>query len=478
MREFLLTAVCAACATWSASARAEVIQLAELEQRALANRPALARAQARTREAEAELRKASSAYYPQFAIKADSSIGPGRQLLRFGGTETAQGSNDENSYLVPGAAPLSKDNRKNAWVGYPRTGVELAASANLYDFGRTQAATAAGHEGHTAALAARELSEAELRSAVREGYLGWLLTSELARLAAGALHDASGRRERVAALIKEGVRPKGELTPARADELLAQLELERAQRDLGAARLALEHAVGAALTPSAEPDRALLEAEAQIPDATEHEARSRRALLQHFKAAKAQAAAQAKLNRPQLGIGASAGMRISTQNIFDVDTPDPNDVNKIGKREGVKNNVFPLYTAGLTLNIPLWDGGFTRAGADAARARADQAKADLEEFELDRRYSQSQAELEADSALQRLHTAQELVGVCAARLKDAEDGYELGASGIELIGQARGLLRRAQTEELLARTDHVAARLRMGARDASPAPAQRNEMPH
>jgi outer membrane protein TolC len=462
MRGFLVTAVWAACATWSASARAEVVKLEELERRAIANRPALAREQARTRVAEAELRKAASAYYPQFMIKADTSIGPGRQLLRVGGVEApGSANNDDGSYLVAGAAPLGNKNRTAALKGYPRTGVEFAASANLYDFGRTQAATAAGREAYAAALAGHALSEAELRGAVRESYLAWLLGSELSRLAAGALGEATARRERVAALIKEGVRPKGELTPARADELLAQLELERTQRDLKTARLALEHTVGAPLSSSAEPDRELLEASARVPDRSEHEEHSRRALLQRFKAAKAQAAAQATLNRPQLGIGASAGLRISTQDIFDVDTDAGND--KTGKLEegGPDTNVFPLYTAGLTLNIPLWDGGFTRAGVDAARARADEAKADLEEFEQDRRFSQSQAELDADSAQTRLRTAQELVTVCATRLKDAEDGYELGAASIEQIGQARGLLRRAQTEELLARADHVAARLRM-----------------
>jgi hypothetical protein len=51
--------------------------------------------------------------------------------------------------------------------------------------------------------------------------------------------------------------------------------------------------------------------------------------------------------------------------------------------------------------------------------------------------------------------------VCTDRLKDAEAGYELGASSIDLIAQARGLLRRAKTEALIARVDHAAARLRM-----------------
>jgi outer membrane protein len=455
--------VWAVCLAWSAGARAEVVRLEELEARALENRPALLREGARAQIAEAEMRKAASAYYPQFAIKADSSIGPGRQLLRVGGDE-----NNNGSYLVPGAAALTGDSKdtKNALRFFPRTGVELTASASLYDFGRTQAAAAAGRQGHAAALASGALTEAEIRAAVRESYLGWLLSSELVRLAAGALQESGARRERVASLIKEGVRPKGELTPARADELLAQLELERAQRDFASARLALEHTVGAPLQASAEPETELLQAQSKLPDRNEQDARSRRALLQRYKAASSQAAAQATLNRPQLGIGLAAGFRVSTQDIIDVDQPGSEDRAINEKRN---TQIFPLYTAGLTLTIPLWDGGYTRAGVDAARARADEAKADLEEFEKEREFTQSQAELDAESALTRLQTAQELVSVCAARLKDAEDGYELGASSIDLIGQARGMLRRARTEELLARADHAAARLRMVQRDGSPA---------
>lgn len=465
MRRAFVMAVWATCASWTLVVRAEIVRLDELETKALENRPALLREGARTRVAEAEARKAASAYYPHFAIRGDSSIGPGRQLLRVGS------ENEKGGYLVAGAAPLTDNNNntREAFRFFPRTALELTASANLYDFGRTQAATAAGREGHAAALASRSLTEAEIRGAVRESYLAWLLTSELVRLSAAALQEAGARRERVAALVKEGVRPKGELTPARADELLAQLELERAQRDLGSARLTLEYTVGTALSGSAEPDTELLEAESRLPDRSEQDARSRRALLQRYKAAKSQAAAQATLNRPQLGIGLTAGLRISTQSIFNVDK-ERLDSNERGAPESNGKNstqIFPLYTAGLTLNVPLWDGGFTRAGIDAARAHADEAKADLAEFENERAFTQSQAELDASSALGRLRTAEELVSVCAARLKDAEDGYDLGASSIELIGQARSLLRRAQTEALLARADHAAARLRMVQRDGS-----------
>jgi outer membrane protein TolC len=442
------------CSVLATGARAEVVSLATLEQNAISNRPALAREGARARAASADVEKAASAYYPQFVLRGTADVGPGRQLVRYPG-------DNGTSYYVAGAPDVKGGSQ--AYVPSTRTGLELNGSANLYDFGRTKAATEAARQSEAAARGGRDVTEAELREAVRESYLGWLLNHELKRRAEDALKEASARRERVSALIGEGVKPKGELTPARADELLTRLELQRAERDLEQARLVLSHQSGILLTPAHEPDVALLQVEASLPDQSSFEANRRRALMQRLKAAQAMADAQKTLNRPQLGVGLSAGVRTSTQQVI----PPPDTDEKIEK----KFKVFPLYGAGLTLNIPLWDGGHTRASAEGALARAEEARANLAEFEQERAFAQSQAELDRDSALTRLETAEELVTVCAARLKDAEDGYELGATSIDLIAQARSLLRRAETEALLARVDHASARLRMVRADAPSKPS-------
>lgn len=444
----LLIAMFGACVP--CAARAEVVSLETLEQAALKNRPALAREGARARAASADVEKAASAYYPQFSVRGTADVGPGRQLVIVGG-----------KYNVQGAPSVGNE---GAFQASTRSGLELNGSANLYDFGRTKAATAAARENEEAARSGRGVTEAELREAVRESYLSWLLNHELRRRAEDALKEASARRERVSALIGEGVKPKGELTPARADELLTQLELQRAERDLENARLVLSHQSGISLTPGHKPDVALLQVEASLPNQGSFEASRRRALMQRLKAAQALAEAQTKLNRPQLGVGISAGIRTSTQHVF--------DTQKAEQDTKPQFKAFPLYGAGLTLDIPLWDGGHTRASAEGALARAEEARANLAEFEQERLFAQSQAELDRDSALTRLKTAEELVSVCATRLKDAEDGYELGASSIDLIAQARSLLRRAETEALLARVDHAAARLRMARADsAAKAPA-------
>ena len=83
--------------------------------------------------------------------------------------------------------------------------------------------------------------------------------------------------------------------------------------------------------------------------------------------------------------------------------------------------------------------------------------------------AQREAQIDIDSARARLATSEELIAVCSARLADAEAGYELGVSSIDLIAQARSLLRRAKTEALLARVDHAAARMRMVRKDPSSA---------
>jgi outer membrane protein TolC len=445
----LLTAfLCAA----TGSARAEVVSLASLEQKALANRPALAREAARARAASADVDKAASAYYPQFALRGTTDVAPGRQLVAV------------DKYYVQGAPTVASVGGE-AFMPSSRTGLELSASANLYDFGRTKAATDAARQGAEAARQGSAVTEAEVLNAVRESYLSWLLAHELKRRAEDALKEASTRRERVSALIGEGVKPKGELTPARADELLTRLELQRAERDLEQARLVLSHQSGVALLRDDQPDVALLQIEASLPDQSSAESRQRSALMQRLKAAQAMAEAQKTLNRPQLGLGLSAGVRSSSQQIIPTGLEGDAEIKW-------RTKAFPLYGAGLTLNIPLWDGGNTRASAEGAAARAEEARANLAEFEQERAFAQSQAELDRDSALTRLQTADELVSVCATRLKDAEDGYELGASSIDLIAQARSLLRRAETEALLARVDHAAARLRMVRPDAPPARAE------
>jgi outer membrane protein TolC len=417
--------------------RAEVVYLPELEQRALVGRELLEIDAARVRGAAADAKKAEASRRPRFALKAESTLAPGRQLVQVFDTSAvdSEGRVNRNAspYLVQ-ATPSIKQG-SDAFELQLRNGLELSGQASLYDFGRSKAAIQAGRASEAAAKAGGAVTTSAIVRVVRVRYLSWLSAHQLARLAEQAAQEAAQRRERVASLIKEGVRPEGDLTPARADELLTKLELERAFGELQSARLALEHAVGSELSTTAEPDLALLE----VDDApiTPREDPEARALATQHSAALSLVRMHDKENAPDLSAAVSAG--VSNQD----------------------RNVFPLYGAALKLSVPLWDGGISNANVQAARARAAEIDARRRAHDREREQGVAQAALDAHNALSRLSTAEELIEVGSQRLEEAEEGYELGATGIDAISQARNLLRRAQTELLLAKVAHREARLRI-----------------
>jgi outer membrane protein len=418
-----------------------VVTLAALEQRALQNRPALAAGSARTRAAGAELEQARSAYYPTLALQAQSSLGPGRQLFTIDETCASTGMgcdpNGGDAVLVQGVREIDDD---DAFLPSVRSELDLELKSSLYDFGRTSAAVEAGRAQHASAQAEEDAARQAIVLGVRGAYLAWLGHSELLAIAESAATDAERRSQRVQSLIEEGARPKAELSIARADEMLAKLELQRARGALAAARLGVEHAVGSQLAAGAEPDRALLqtEAPAQAPRAGDDAAL--RALALKQRAASAVAQRLERADAPLLAGALSAGVRTQDK------------------------RVFPAYAVGLSFSLPLLDGGGADAGADAARARAGAIAAELQVEREQRRNDRDRAELDRDNARAQLETASALLEVVTQRVTEAEQSYELGATSLEPVAQARALLRRAQTEVVHARLAQAEAALRLSPR--------------
>ena len=229
---------------WCLPAQAEVVKLAELERTALVgNQHALDIDLARARGTDANVSLAASAYRPQVWLRAASTVVPGVQLVKV--------DEGKETYLVQGSQELGESGAFNANL---RNTAQIDAAAKIYDFGRTSAAVEAGRREHASAIAQADVTRTAIVKNVRAAYLGWLSASELSGFAGQAAQESLKRRERVEGLIREGARPGSELTPARADELLTRVELERAQGELASAVFALESAVGSALPADATPD--------------------------------------------------------------------------------------------------------------------------------------------------------------------------------------------------------------------------------
>jgi outer membrane protein TolC len=122
--------------------------------------------------------------------------------------------------------------------------------------------------------------------------------------------------------------------------------------------------------------------------------------------------------------------------------------------------IFPSYQVGVGLSIPIWDGGGSSASADATDARVDELRLRAEDAEAERNQQHAKAALEAEHALKRRATAEQLIEVCKARVNDTETGYAMGAMQFDQVQQARSMLRRAETELVMAKVARTQALLR------------------
>lgn len=415
----------------------QVITLAELERQAVLARPVIDANKAAVRGAQAEVERALSAYHPIVTLEGKTALSPGNVLRKLPCVPEPGESCETNYYVSATRGLIDQDGNLDldpaAFTPAVRYGLGVEARMSLYDFGRTSAAVAAGRAKRAAVQAQEDVTRLRIVKAVRGAYLAWLAAAELLSVTEVAASDARDRSARVTALIGEGMRPRADLTPVRSDELLAELELERARGDLEKRRLLLEHAVGAPLPEGAIPDRTLLEYHGATRDPDDAELRSLQ--LERDAAAKAASAADQGDNAVLGGLG-SLGLY------------------------GQTGSIFPNYNLGLSLSVPLWDGGADEASAAAARARKVGLEAQIRQHQLERTQEQESVSVDIQNATRRLATAQALLESTRAQLEEAEARYDLGGGGIEPIAVARAMMRRAHTELLLAKIARVEAALR------------------
>jgi outer membrane protein TolC len=406
------------------SAQAEVIRLEALEQQALARR-AEPTNRASTRRARAAVSLARSATRPTFALNGEAAIAPGGALIR-----VRDVNGDE--YRVPGSRPLGD---ADAFAPEPRYGATLSVAARLYDFGRSADKVAAAEASSRAVAAETTATADRVVRDVHQAYLEWLVAAGRARLARENLEAAHTRGLAVQGRVEEGSLPPASLLTSRAEEARSSLELVQARGGLTAARLALEATIGAPLPESAEPDASLLDA---APKATRsRQSASLVALQRRRDASLANARSLSRPSAPVLGGAAEAGVR------------------------GQNGLVLPVYKLGITLAVPLSDGGALSAQEELAKAEAAELAA--EASELSRTLSNQEASARAAwaNASERVTAAEQVRAAAEAVLRAAEDRNQLGTGSVESVIDARAETTRAALEVLLARAARTDAVLRL-----------------
>jgi outer membrane protein TolC len=406
------------------AAMAEVVTLESLEQLAVQNRASVEGAKARVAGAEARIALAKVPYYPTLEAKASAIVAPGGKVIHVNDISDPNGA----PYSVFASRAIGNTGAFNPNFHYEAT---LAFASRIYDFGRTSSAVTAARADREAALAGVRSERLSITLEVRAAYLGWLSAHGTREILEKTADDAAALRARTEATIAEGSKAGAELAAARFEEARAALDLERSESDLDTARLDVEQATGAPLPKNAEPDESLLERSPPPAPIASHPDVS--FLERRRDAAAATAGAHGHPFAPILAVGLDAGFK------------------------GQGYTPFPLYDMGLTLTMPLLDGGLESANAAQATSQANDFAAQAREARRKVSLQEQRSRAALERAARRLELAQTLVAAADQQVKHAEDQHELGATTFDAVVQARMQAERARLEVLTARLEHAHA---------------------
>ena len=400
-----------------------VFRLEDARSLALKRRPELAGPEARIAAAAAELDAARASRGPRIVAAVDTVAAPGARLeeVQIRGRE-----NDDEGFLVSGSPPIEAG--LDAFEPVVRYGGTVGLDLSVFDFGRTAARRRAAEAEQRARAAELARTRAGLIAAVDAAYLNWLASDEQLRLEDAALARSRSRLERMRARMEAGAASRSALIPLRYGEVSAELRRAHAAHAEARSRIGLAAALGAPLPKNARPDRSLLEGPTD-PRAEDARGAEGRVLEARVEAAQAQATLSERAQRPELGLRVEAGLR------------------------GQEGRLFPLYSGGLTLTFPIWDGGASSALARAARSEAEALAAQAEVDQRDRRTSADQRELDLASARQQVQIAERLAEVALEARADVESRLdEMAATSEDLnqaderVAQARATLLEAKVE--------------------------------
>lgn len=422
-RIFDVGAVLAAVFFAAAPARADVVKLAELERRALDRRATLGAEQARILEANARLALSRAGRHPSVGAVVGVEAAPGGKMIRVRDT-----SGDE--YFVEGSRDFGSD---GVFVPAVRYNATVSLSARLYDFGRSAANTGAAEANVGAAQATARARKLAIVLDVRAAYLAWLRAHGARAILRESAAEASALRKLLEGRVAEGTRPAAAVAQARYDEARAALDLSGSEGELDRARLALEQAVAQELEPDAEPDYSVLAA--PPADSSTPALPQIRALERQRDAALATARAAGKSSAPVIAGGADVGLA------------------------GQGSHLFPVYRVGVSISVPILDGGSAAASAAIARAQAEELAALARDARTRDALSRKGARADLHRAEERLRLAEVFAAESARARAAVEEERELGAATPEAVIDARIRDAQARLELLSAKVSRAAAAL-------------------
>jgi outer membrane protein TolC len=317
---------------------------------------------------------------------------------------------------------------------------QVALSQLLFDFGKTVASVDSARKLAEVSRYDIELQRQLVTLAVKEAYINTLFAQRLILVQRQALERAGLNLKSVKGFFDVGTRPKSDVVRAEVDVANARVDLIRAENAERVARVALNTAMGVAATTKFDMVDNLVYV--KVTDTNQNlvaEALQRRPEYQ-----------QGKLRIES----AESLLKRSFRDFF----PDVVGTGSVG---GVRTDFNTSWTAGISLNWSIFDGGNRLSRYREAKANLDASQQRLKAVELDISREVEQTRSTVVETDERILAAQAAVASAQENFRLVQGRFDAGVGTILDLTDAQLALTQAQNTEAQALADFRIALARL-----------------
>jgi outer membrane protein TolC len=310
---------------------------------------------------------------------------------------------------------------------------QMTLSQLLFDFGKNAASVDAARKLSEVALEDVELQRQLITQTVKQAYTNINFAQRLIRVNEQALQRAELNLRSARGFFEVGTRPKSDVTRAEVDVANARVDVIRARNAERLARVALNTAMGVrADTPTQVVDSLVYQPSSMDGARLMDEALRRRPESR-----------QAKLRAE----AADALLKRTVRDFF----PDITGAAAYG---GTRTVLDEAWSATLSLQWSIFDGGNRIARNREARANLDAAQARVRATELDIQRDVEQAQIQVNEAEERIQAAQKAVESAQENFRLAQGRFDAGVGTILELTDAQLALTQTQNTEAQALADY------------------------
>jgi outer membrane protein len=397
---------------------------------------AMARAQ------QPQVRQAAATTQAAFA-RADESLAP--LLPQVSGSGSYQ-RETANYASRPGSLPsqISSGSSSGSWNTVNYYSLGLNANVLLYDFGQTSSRWRASQASAAAQKSGERTTLDQVLYSVRIAYFQARAAKDLVTVAHDTLANQQKHLEQTQGFVEVGTQPEISLAQARTSVANARVQVITAENLYETAKAQLNQAMGV------EGPTAYDVADKTLP-AVEREDGSTDALLGEAVAARPELSALAsQVHAQELTLRALRGS-------FGPSLGFSTGFSDVGEQA---SNLTWNWNAALSLTIPIFQGGLTKAQVREGEATLAALRAQLDGERQQVRLDVEQARLAVRAAKAAIEASAEALINAGNLLKLAEGRYETGVGSIIELGDAQVALTSAAQQKVAA--DYQLAQARAG----------------